>query len=95
MAALEAARDTMELMDHPPTPQMVYEMRMRWGLSQQDAGELIGSSRQAWQKWENGQRTIPKPIQYLIWLMDRRSSVWNAVRKFHTRHVSLGPENAP
>lgn len=61
----------MQLMDDPPSPQMIYDYRRRWGLSQEEAGKRIGSSRQAWQKWENGERHMPKPVQYLLWLMER------------------------
>lgn len=80
----------MQLMDHAPSPQMIYEYRMRLGLSQEDAGKLIGSSRQAWQKWENGERNIPKPIQYLLWFMERRPQVKHTVIRFNSSHVNLG-----
>lgn len=79
----------MQLMDHAPSPQMIYDYRMRMGLSQEDAGELIGSSRQAWQKWENGERNMPKAIQYLLWFMERRPRIKDTVAKFNGQHVSL------
>jgi DNA-binding transcriptional regulator YiaG len=80
----------MQLMDHPPSPQMIYDYRMRWGLSQEDAGKLIGSSRQAWQHWESGERHMPKPIQYLLWLMERQPRVRHTVIRFNSSHVNLG-----
>lgn len=83
----------MKLMKYPPSPQMIYKLRMRWGLSQEAAGKLIGASRQGWQKWETGERNMPRPIQYLLWCMERRPSVKNTVANFHSKHVSFEPDH--
>jgi transcriptional regulator with XRE-family HTH domain len=48
----------------------ISEIRTRLGLTQDEAAKLIGVSRQAWQKWETGERNMPKPTQYLLWLIE-------------------------
>jgi DNA-binding XRE family transcriptional regulator len=41
--------------DHKsPTPEQIRKARKSAGLTQQEAGELVGASRRAWQSWEAG-----------------------------------------
>ena len=41
-----------------PTPKAIKKARLAAGLTQQQAAELIGYSRRAWQEWEAGRRTM-------------------------------------
>ncbi len=43
----------------PPSPFTVREARHRLGLTQQQAGAVIGASLRAWQAWEYGQNPMP------------------------------------
>lgn len=47
------------------------EWRKQHGLTQQEAAELIGLSRQAWQNYELGGRDVPAPVENLLFLIDR------------------------
>ena len=41
-----------------PLPSDIKEARLAAGLTQQQAAELIGYSRRAWQEWECGRRNM-------------------------------------
>lgn len=42
-----------------PTPAEIRNLRSALGITQQQAGELIGATRRAWQEWEGGRRNMP------------------------------------
>lgn len=42
-----------------PSPQEIREARVKAGLTQAKAGEIIGATRRAWQEWEGGRRNMP------------------------------------
>lgn len=42
-----------------PSPTEIREARHRAGLTQAQAGEIIGATRRAWQEWEGGRRNMP------------------------------------
>lgn len=42
-----------------PSPDQIREARHRAGLTQEQAGAVIGASRRTWQNWENGTRNMP------------------------------------
>lgn len=48
----------------------VRAVRERLELTQEEAGKRIGVSRQAWQKWESGERDCVGAADRLIYLMD-------------------------
>ena len=42
-----------------PSPTDIREARIRAGLTQAQAGAVVGTSRRGWQNWENGTRNMP------------------------------------
>ena len=42
-----------------PSPADIRAARLRAGLTQAQAGEIIGAKRRAWQEWEGGRRNMP------------------------------------
>jgi DNA (cytosine-5)-methyltransferase 1 len=42
-----------------PSPNDIKEARLRAGLTQSEAGRLVGGSRRTWQNWEAGVSRIP------------------------------------
>lgn len=42
-----------------PSPSAIKEARHRAGLTQEQAGAVVGTSRRGWQNWENGTRSMP------------------------------------
>lgn len=46
------------MMDNP-TPSAVKAARLASGLTQEQAGALVGVARRTWQDWERGQRRMP------------------------------------
>ena len=51
-----------------PTPAEVRKAREKAGLTQAEAGELIGASMRAWQNWEYGKRNMPA-AKWELWLI--------------------------
>jgi DNA-binding XRE family transcriptional regulator len=42
-----------------PSPAEISEARHHAGLTQEQAGAVIGATRRTWQNWENGTRNMP------------------------------------
>ena len=42
-----------------PSPSTIRASRLSLGLTQQQAGELVGASARAWRAWEAGFRVMP------------------------------------
>ncbi len=42
-----------------PSPSTIRESRISLGLTQQQAGELVGASTRTWRAWEAGFRVMP------------------------------------
>ena len=42
-----------------PSPSTIRQARLSIGLTQRQAGELIGASARAWRAWESGFRVMP------------------------------------
>lgn len=42
-----------------PSPADIRSARLSLGLTQAQAGQVIGASRRAWQEWEAGRRNMP------------------------------------
>ena len=43
-----------------PSPTLIRTTRLAIGLTQQQAGELVGASARAWRAWEAGFRVMPE-----------------------------------
>ena len=43
-----------------PTPTLIRTTRLSLGLTQAQAGEVIGATRRTWQDWEAGRRNMPE-----------------------------------
>jgi len=41
-----------------PSPDSIRQMRVAAGLTQEQAGALVGVARRTWQDWERGQRRM-------------------------------------
>lgn len=42
-----------------PSPETIRTSRLALGLTQQQAGALVGASARAWRAWESGFRVMP------------------------------------
>ena len=42
-----------------PTPEEIRTARLSAGLTQRQAGEVIGAAERTWQDWERGARNMP------------------------------------
>ena len=42
-----------------PSPSTIRSSRLSLGLTQQQAGELVGATARAWRAWEAGFRVMP------------------------------------
>ena len=42
-----------------PSPTLIRTTRLSLGLTQQQAGELVGASTRTWRSWEAGVRVVP------------------------------------
>ena len=42
-----------------PTPETIRTSRLSLGLTQSQAGELVGASARTWRAWEAGVRVMP------------------------------------
>lgn len=51
-----------------PSPADIRASRLSIGLTQQQAGELVGATRRTWQNWELGTRKMPKGM-WELWTM--------------------------
>ncbi len=63
----------------PLSPETICTWRLQRDLTQQEAADLFGVSRQAWQHWEIGDREIPGPAETVMWLMDRYPHIKGAL----------------
>lgn len=45
-----------------PTKEQIRESRINSGLSQKEAGDVLGYSEGAWQKWEYGERKMRRRL---------------------------------
>lgn len=43
-----------------PSPEQVKESRLALGLTQQQAGAIVGATARAWRAWESGFRAMPE-----------------------------------
>lgn len=61
------------------SPQAIYNWRTRHGLTQAEAGALVGVSTAAWRKWEADDRVMPIPVERLLVLYDEIPAVRRAL----------------
>ena len=54
-----------------PNPSTTRQARLSLGLTQQQAGELVGASARAWRSWEAGYRVMP-PAKWELFLIKTR-----------------------
>lgn len=59
--AFASEMDEWTIRMHSPTSEQIREARLRAGLTQEQAGALVGApSRRTWQNWETGRRNMPE-----------------------------------
>ena len=51
-----------------PSPADIRASRLSLGLTQSQAGAMVGASRRTWQSWEIGQRNMPH-AKWELWLI--------------------------
>ena len=51
-----------------PSPSDIRESRLSIGLTQAQAGAIIGATRRTWQDWEAGRRNMP-PAKWELFLL--------------------------
>lgn len=51
-----------------PSPSTIRQARLSLGLTQQQAGELVGASARTWRAWEAGFRVIPG-AKWELWVI--------------------------
>lgn len=49
-----------------PNPEQVRSARLSLGLTQSQAGALVGVTDRAWRYWERGERVMPKGMWELF-----------------------------
>ena len=49
-----------------PSPSTIRASRLRLGLTQSQAGALVGVTDRAWRYWERGERVMPKGMWELF-----------------------------
>lgn len=59
---------------HSPTPAAVKAARLAAGLTQEQAGSLVGAARRTWQDWERGQRRMQPGLFELFHLKTKPRS---------------------
>jgi transcriptional regulator with XRE-family HTH domain len=64
------------------------EWRTSRRMSQVEAAEFFGVSRQAWQHWERGTREIPDLLETLIYLMETYAPVKRAIERVNRIRAS-------
>lgn len=70
------------------TPQEVARIRQRLGLSQRQAGALLGGGPRSFQKYESGTDWVTKAMANLLRLLDRDPSrIEELVAALHTRRL--------
>ena len=55
-----------------PSPATIRSSRIALGLTQKQAGALVGVTDRAWRYWESGRRTMPVGIWELFQLKTKR-----------------------
>src|SRR5689334_13658703 len=65
--------------NQPISPETMRTWRLRRDLTQREAADLFGVSRQAWQHWEIGDRDIPPIAETIMWLWDKYPPVKSAL----------------
>lgn len=54
-----------------PSPALIRTARLALGLTQSQAGALVGVTDRAWRYWERGERVMPKGMWELFNLKTR------------------------
>jgi len=57
------------------SPETIRAWRVARSLTQQEAADYFGVSRQAWQHWELGDREIPSTAETIMWLWDNHPHI--------------------
>lgn len=65
----------------------IRKARLALGLTQEQAGEVIGATRRAWQDWELGQRNMPRAKWELFQIKTASE------RKFTKDYVDMSVKN--
>jgi HTH-type transcriptional regulator/antitoxin MqsA len=90
-ALAERERDFLELkaeVDNVLGPAQVAEVREKLGLSQRQAGELLGGGPRAFQKYEAGTQAVSRPMSHLLRLLAKDPKRLEELRRA-TRTASL------
>lgn len=96
-ALLESERAFMELkaeVDGVLGPTEVARIRTRLGLSQRQAGELLGGGPRAFQKYESGKQAPSVPMSHLLRLLENSPSRLEEIRSRAPNTASADPVGA-
>jgi len=52
------------------TPEEIYHIRAGLGLTQDQAGALVGCDGRTWRRWENGEREVHPAVERLVRLLE-------------------------
>ena|SRR5690242_17773104 len=76
-----ALRELRIKVDHLLRPQEVRRLREKFGLTQREAGQIIGGGPNAFQKYEQGTVTLSKGISNFLRVLDRHPEEIEELRK--------------
>jgi transcriptional regulator with XRE-family HTH domain len=63
------------------TPHALKELRLKWGYTQQQMGQVLGVTQRAWSHYERGERPISKPDFYYLLFLDLALQVFNEIER--------------
>lgn len=72
-----------------PSPDDVRLARKNTGLTQEQAAQVIGATRRAWQEWEAGRRNMPPAKWELFQKKIREESIMSDAKKFFEMYADV------
>jgi HTH-type transcriptional regulator / antitoxin MqsA len=77
-----ALKDLRKEVEHLLKPQEIKRIRTAIGLTQREAGALLGGGPNAFQKYEQDTVTVSKPMSNLLRLLDKHPEDVEELRKY-------------
>ncbi len=65
----------------PPVPPGSGRASVRLGLTIGAGARLLGVDIRTWERWEQGNRSVPPPVVRLLWALERDPSLLDALRQ--------------
>jgi transcriptional regulator with XRE-family HTH domain len=56
-----------------PNADLVRRWRERRGFTQQQAAEWYGVTERSWQRYESGERPVPRPLLIIVWRSEKHA----------------------